>query len=273
VLDREAARISHETYNDWAWDYTDGLHDKLVAGAMIPVRDLDDAMAELNRVLKMGYRAVCLPSVLFDDIPNYNQPDWDPIFALCGEAGVPICLHTATGDMPIRAIRGPGAAVYNYTRLMNDAVNTICLLAAGGVLERNPKAKILLSEYGAGWLLALGERMDEAYFGHAPMVQPKLERLPSQIVREQVVLCLQNDLGALKTLREQGVETLVFATDYPHSEGTFPYSQELVDKILTETPHLTQEERESVLGLNAVKLFKIDMDKARNATMPERVAA
>ncbi|MCW1384886.1 amidohydrolase [Novosphingobium sp. KCTC 2891] len=273
VLDREAARISHEAYNDWAWEYTDGLHDKLVAGAMIPVINMDDAMAELDRVLKMGYRAVCLPSVLFDCTPNYNQPDWDPFFAVCGEAGVPICLHTATGDMPIRAMRGPGAAVYNYVRLMNDAVNSVCLLAAGGVLDRNPKARILLSEYGAGWLLALGERMDEAYFGHAPMVQPKLGRLPSQILSEQVVLCLQNDLGALKTLREQGVGSMVFATDYPHSEGTFPYSQELVDKILTETPHLTQEEREAVLGQTAVKLFKIDMDKARNAKMPERAAA
>lgn len=122
-----------------------------------------------------------------------------------------------------------------------------------------------MSEYGAGWLLALGERMDEAYFGHAPMVQPKLERLPSQIVREQVVLCMQNDLGALKSAREQGIETIVFATDYPHSEGTFPYSSELVDKILDENivPDLTREEREAVLGTTAIKLFKIDIEKAR----------
>jgi predicted TIM-barrel fold metal-dependent hydrolase len=273
ILDREAARISHEAYNNWAWEYTDGLRDKLVATAMIPVRDMDDALAETKRVLAMGYRTICLPSVVFEGTPNYNDPVWDPIFALCGEAGVPICLHTATGDIPIRPMRGPGAAIFNYTRLMNDAVNSICLLTAGGVLDRNPKAKILLSEYGAGWLLALGERMDEAYHGHAPMVQPKLERMPSQIVREQVVLCLQNDIGALKTLREQGLETVVFATDYPHSEGTFPYSMELVDRMFDDVPELTQEEREAVLGKTAVKLFKIDMDKARNAKMPDRAAA
>jgi predicted TIM-barrel fold metal-dependent hydrolase len=268
VLDPEAARLSARIYNDWAWEHLDGLREKLIPAAMIPVRDMGDAMAETRRVLAMGYRAICLPSVLFEGSPQYNDPAWDPIFALCGEAGVPIAIHTATGDLPIRAMRGPGAAVYNYARLMNDAVNCITLLTAGGVLDRNPKAKIVLAEYGAGWLLALGERMDEAYFGHAPMVHPKLKRLPSQIVREQVVLCMQNDVGALKTLRQQGVETVVFATDYPHSEGTFPYSMELVGRMFNEVPELTQQEREAVLGMTAAKLFKVDIAKARNVSVP-----
>jgi len=268
VHDPEAARLSARIYNDWAWDHLDGLREKLIPAAMIPVRDMDDAMAETRRVLAMGYRAICLPSVLFEGSPQYNDPAWDPIFALCGEAGVPIVIHTATGDLPIRAMRGPGAAVYNYTRMMNDAVNCITLLTAGGVLDRNPKAKIVLAEYGAGWLFALGERMDEAYFGHAPMVQPKLKRLPSQIVREQVVLCMQNDVGALKTLRQQGVETVVFATDYPHSEGTFPYSMELVGRMFNEVPELTQQEREAVLGMTAAKLFKVDIARARNVAVP-----
>jgi len=265
VLDREAARISHRTYNDWAWSYLDGLHEELVPAAMIPVRDMDDALAETKRVIELGYKCITLPSAVFDGTPQYNEPAWDPIFALCGEAAVPIAIHTATGNTPIRALRGPGGAVFNYTRLINDAINCVAMFVAGGVLDRNPKTKLLFAEYGAGWLLALGERMDEAYFGHAPMVQPKLQRLPSQIVREQVVLSMQNDVGALKTLRKQGLETVVFATDYPHSEGTFPYSMDLVGRMFDEVPELTQPEREAVLGLTAAKLFKLDLGKARSA--------
>lgn len=271
ITDAEALKETCRIYNDWAWNYLDGLREKLIAAAMIPHIDIDDAVAELERVIAMGYRTVMLPSVLPPDAPQYNDPVWDRVFAICAEKDIPVCIHTSSGFKNIRPMRGPGAAVYNYTTLMCDAINVITLLAAGGVLDRNPGAKILLSEYGAGWLLALGERMDEGYFGHAPMVQPKLQRLPSQIVREQVVLCLQNDLGALKTLREQGVETMVFATDYPHSEGTFPYSQDLVDKILDENqiPGLTREEREAVLGGTACRLFKIDPAKARAARLPE----
>jgi predicted TIM-barrel fold metal-dependent hydrolase len=270
ITNAEALKETCRIYNDWAWGYLDGLHDKLIAAAMIPHIDIDDAVAELNRVIAMGYRTVMLPSVLPPESPQYNDPVWDRVFSICAEHEIPICIHTSSGFKNIRPMRGPGAAVYNYTCLMNDAINVITILTAGGVLDRNPKAKILLSEYGAGWLLALGERMDEAYFGHAPMVQPKLNRLPSQIVREQVVLCMQNDLGALKSAREQGIETIVFATDYPHSEGTFPYSQELVDKILDEklVPELTREEREAILGGTACKLFKIDLEKARKAALP-----
>jgi len=183
------------------------------------------------------------------------------------KAGVPITIHTATGDLPIRAMHGPGAAVYNYTRLMSDAVNCITLLGAGGVLYRNPKARLVLAEDGAGWLLALGERMDEAYFGHAPMVHPKLKRLPSQTVREQAVLCMQNDVGALKTLCQQGDETVVFATDYPHSEGTFPCSMEIVGRMFNDVPELTQQEREAVLGMTAAKLFKLDIEKTRKTAL------
>jgi len=269
ITDAEALKHTCRIYNDWAWNYLDGLHEKLIAAAMIPHIDIDDAVTECERVIAMGYRTIMLPSVLPPESPQYNDPVWDRVFALCAKHELPICIHTSSGFKNIRPMRGPGAAVYNYTTLMCDAINVITLLTTGGVLDRNPGAKILLSEYGAGWLLALGERMDEGYFGHAPMVQPKLNRLPSQIVREQVVLCMQNDVGSLKTLREQGVETVVFATDYPHSEGTFPYSMELVGRMFDDVPELTQEERDAVLGLTACKLFKVDPDKARAARLPQ----
>ena len=272
ILDREAQRISARTYNDWAWAYTEGLRDTLVAAALLPFLDMDDTIAEAERVIAMGYRTVMIPSVLPPEAPQYNDPAWDRLFALCGEKEIPICIHTATGYKNVRPLRGPGAAAFNYTTLMCDAINCVAMLTCSGILDRNPKTKVVLSEYGAGWLLAVGERMDEAYFGHAPMVQPKLNRLPSQIVKDQIVLCMQNDVGALKTLREQGVETVIFATDYPHSEGTFPYSMELVDRMFDDVPELTQEEREAVLGMTGVKLFKIDVEKARNPVLPAHAA-
>ena len=273
ILDREAQRISARVYNDWAWDYTAGLRDKLVAAALLPFLDMDDAVAEAERVIAKGFRTVMIPSVLPPDAPQYNDPAWDRLFALCGEKEIPICIHTATGYKNVRPMRGPGAAAFNYTTLMCDAINCVALLTLSGILDRNPRTKLVLSEYGAGWLLAVGERMDEGYFGHAPMVQPKLKRLPSQIVKDQVVLCMQNDVGALKTLREQGVETVIFATDYPHSEGTFPYSMELVDRMFDDVPELTRQEREAVLGLTGAKLFKIDIRKAREARVPQRATA
>ncbi len=146
--------------------------------------------------------------------------------------------------------------MFNYTRQMNDAVDIITQLVGGGVLDRNPKAHILFAEHSAGWLWGLAERMDEVYKGHAPAIKPKLSRLPSQIIRDQVHCALQNDVGSVASRRGVGIDALLFATDYPHSEGTFPFSKDVVDKMMAENPDATMNDFIAILGGNAAKLFK-----------------
>ncbi len=179
-----------------------------------------------------------------------------PFFAYAGEKGVPLVFHTGVGDINIRALRGPGGALYNYTRQMNDAVEIITQLVAGGVLDRNPKAHILFAEHSAGWLWGLAERMDEVYNGHAPSISPKLSRLPSQIVRDQVHCALQNDTGSIATRRGVGIEALLFASDYPHSEGTFPFTRNVVDKMMAEHPDASMDDFVCCTGRQCGKAFQ-----------------
>lgn len=255
IMNREAALETARIYNDWAWDYTATVRDRLIPAAILPVQNLDDTLAEFKRVVGKGYAAVMLPPVLPDNMPNYNLPEWDPIFAYAGEVDVPLVFHTGTGNVNIIALRGPGGALFNYTRQMNDSVDVICMLVGGGVLDRNPKAKILFVEHGASWLMGVAERLDEVYQGHAPAVNPKLSRKPSEIIKDQVRCTFQNDIGALKTRSVVGTDALLFATDYPHAEGTFPVSRALVDRMFDDVPDITEQEKEAVLGVNAAKLF------------------
>jgi predicted TIM-barrel fold metal-dependent hydrolase len=98
--------------------------------------------------------------------------------------------------------------------------------------------------------------MDEAYIGHANSVDPKLSRMPSQIIRDQVHCSLQNDVGSSVAARSGvGLRALLFATDYPHSEGTFPFTNKVIEKMREQNPDLTAEELVEVLGGNAVKIF------------------
>jgi len=252
IADREGQREACRVYNDWAWDYCAPVRDRLVPAAMIPCVDFDDALAECQRAAAKGYAAFCL----WEGLNNYNDPRWDPIFAFAALEEIPIVFHTGVGDISIRALKGPGSAMYNYVRQMNDAVDIITQLVSGGVLDRNPAAHILFAEHSAGWLWGLAERMDEVYHGHAPAVHPKLTRLPSQIIRDQVHCALQNDVGSVATRKGVGVGALLFATDYPHSEGTFPFSKDVVARMRTENPDATLEEIVAILGGNAAKLFK-----------------
>ncbi len=252
ITDRDGQREACKVYNDWAWDYTAPVRDRLIPAAMIPCMDFDDALAECHRTAAMGYAAFCL----WEGLNNYNDSRWDPIFAFAASKDIPIVFHTGVGDINIRALRGPGSAMYNYVRQMNDAVEVITQLVAGGVLDRNPAAHILFAEHSAGWLWGLAERMDEVYHGHAPAVNPKLSRLPSQIIRDQVHCALQNDVGSVGTRRGVGIEALLFATDYPHSEGTFPFSKDVVARMMRENPDATMDDFVAVLGGNAANLFK-----------------
>jgi predicted TIM-barrel fold metal-dependent hydrolase len=264
IPNSEAAVKTAHLYNDWAWDYLEGYRDKLVPAAFLPLSSIDDCVNEIRRVAAKGFVAVMLPPSPPDSVPAYNNPEWDRVFAACADADVTIVSHTATGKVPLKAASGPGGALFNYTRQMNDAIECITLLIGGGVLDRNPKARIMFAEVGAGWLLGLAERMDEVYFGHAPYIQPKLSRLPSQILRDQVYSSFQNDTGCLAIRKLLGLKNMLFASDYPHSEGTFPHTQDVIKSMFDKVPDLTDDEKAAVLGLNAATLFR---------TSPEQVAA
>jgi len=110
----------------------------LIPAAMIPCLDFEDALAECQRVADKGFAAFCL----WEGLTNYTDARWDPIFALAAEKGIPLVFHTGVGDINSRALKGPGGALYNYTRQMNDAVDVITQLVAGGVLDRNPGVKL-----------------------------------------------------------------------------------------------------------------------------------
>ena len=251
IGDREGERVAAQIWN-WAWEYTEPLRDRLIPAAVIPSHDFDDALAECKRTAEMGYAAFAI----FEGLNNYNDPRWDPIFAFAGEAGIPIAFHTGFGDISLRPINGPGGAVFNYTRQMNDAIDIITQLVAGGVLERNPKAHIVFAEHSAGWLWSLAERMDEVYIGHSNSVEPKLKRMPSEIVRDQVHSAFQNDTNSTMAIRKGiGTSALMFATDYPHSEGTFPFTGEVIRQLRANNPEVTPEELVEMLGGNAARLF------------------
>ncbi|RQH04887.1 amidohydrolase family protein [Paraburkholderia dinghuensis] len=266
ITDAEAVRTASRVYNDWAWDYLDGLRNKLVPTALIPTVNMEDALAELEYVIQKGYRAVTLPISNVDSMPKYNDPAWDPFVARCAQAGIPLCFHTGVGQVTLRALKGPGGALYNYTRQMNDAVDVIAQMVGGGVLDRHPSAHILFAECGAGWLYGLAERMDEVYYGHAPAISPKLSRKPSDIVRAQVHCAVQNDTGAFSTIQGLTTENFLFATDYPHSEGTFPRSMQVVEQARAANPGLTEEQWAAVLGGNASRLFGITREAVERET-------
>ncbi len=260
--DPELELATAQIYNDWNASFFAAHLDRFVRCGVLPVRRFEHTLAELARLGRRGYTAAMLPCATPPGIPAYNDPAWDPVFARMGELGIAAVLHSGTGLEDVIVERGPGAAVINYTRQMTDAENALLALVAGGVLDRNPRAQVAVIESGASWLAALAERMDEVYAAHAIFVQPKLSLRPSEILRRQVKCSFQSDRACILARAVTGHEAILWASDYPHNEGTFPRSREVI-RGLFEGVEISERERADILGGNARRLFRFDAPAAR----------
>ncbi|MET0249366.1 MAG: amidohydrolase family protein [Sphingobium sp.] len=263
----EAEAASARLYNDWNADFLGGHTDRFVRCGMLPVLDFSNTLAELNYLAGKGFTAAMLPASTPPHLPKYNDERWDPIFAKASELGIVFVLHTGTGLESVVVERGPGAGIINYTNQMLDAQKTIMYLVSGGVLDRNPKAKVAVIESGASWLAALAERMDEVAVAHANFVFPKLSRAPSAIIDDQVWASFQHDRACIVAAQAglPGARNVMWGSDYPHAEGTFPVSRRIVEHLfdgLSVSDHV----RRDILGLNAARLFRIDPVVATSET-------
>jgi predicted TIM-barrel fold metal-dependent hydrolase len=262
--DPEAEMASCQIYNDWNHKFFGDNLNRFVRCGVLPVRDFANTTAELRRLAALGFTAAMLPGAMPEGVAKYNDEAWDPIFRLAGELGVVFVMHTGTGLQSVTSERGPGGAIINYSMQMNDAITSAQYLVAGGVLDRNPQAKVAFIESGASWLTALAERMDEVSVAHAPFVRPKLTRRPSQIIDDQVWASFQHDRACLLSTRLPGGRNVMWASDYPHNEGTFPHSRRITEELF-DGIDVGEETKRDVLGYNAARLFRFDPVVATSA--------
>jgi predicted TIM-barrel fold metal-dependent hydrolase len=258
IEDGELALACARVYNDWVIQQFGTYRDTFVPAAALPMRDVAETMDEFRRVLELGYRAVMLPTVTPGPL-RYNDPALDPIWALAEERRIPIAFHIATGHSPVFE-RGAGAAVINYTKLSFLTQELVAYLVCSGALDRHPGLRISVIEAGASWIAGLGERMDESYDAHRFYVRPLLSRKPSEILHNQVLATFQFDRACLRSIGITGHKCLVWASDYPHMEGTFPNSQAVVDKLF-DGVQLSDSVKADILGGNAAELFGIKPSK------------
>ena len=255
--DAEAA--SARLYNDWNDAFLGGHPHRFVRCGMLPVLDFSNTVAELGYLASKGFTAAMLPAVSPPNLPKYNDPQWDVVFAKGAQLGIVFVMHTGTGLETVVVERGPGAGIINYSNQMMDACTSAMYLVAGGVLDRNPGARVAFIESGASWLVALAERMDEVCEAHANFVFPKLSRKPSQIIDDQVWASFQHDRACITAAAAglSGAKNVMWGSDYPHAEGTFPISRPIQEQLF-ENLSVPATVRADILGLNAARLFRID---------------
>lgn len=261
--DAEFSQAQFAVYNNWAADLTSGHRKRMKVAACVATANIDSAIAEIARVAKLGYDVVTIPcKPVFGPSnaadPNYNLPEYDPLWAAIQDHDMAIAFHVSTGMDP-RASRGNGGAIVNYVvHSMSPTAEPIANLCASGVLDRFPKLRFATIEAGCGWVPWFLESMDEAYRKHHMWVRPRLKHgLPSDYYRAHAGASFAEDPIGMRLVEECGLEmNFVWGNDYPHHEGTFPHSAEAIERQMT---HLKDKTRAQLLGLNAARLFKFEI--------------
>jgi predicted TIM-barrel fold metal-dependent hydrolase len=243
VKDPELGLTCLRAYNDYLldeWCATDPS--RLYGAVILPLHDIDLAVAELQRVALKGARALAFsenPTVL--GLPSVHTDHWEPLWSAVEEIGIPVCMHIGSSSRLVTTSSDAPPTVLVTCNGINSMLAGIDWLLSG-ILERHD-LNVILSEGGAGWVPYILERADKAF--HDPRIKPNLaigqtskggDIPPSQLFREHMYVCLVDEQFALRSLGDIPVDNLLFEGDFPHGDGLWPHNRAYLEKALANVP-------------------------------------
>lgn len=229
IKDAELSRAVARGWNEWAVDDFMSQQNRIFTPAIVPLVEVGDAVREVEWAAERGFQSIFLPCTMPAD-KEWGLDIWEPLWSAADAHNMVLAYHIGTGGETV-VYRGPGGAVVNYMETTYPGMRVISHLVASGALDRHPDLKVLVAEGGAGWVPAIGDRMDEAYRQHGMFVRPRLNRLPSEIVRQQVYTSFQHDISAVQIIENTHYDNVMWGDDYPHLEGTYGHTQETLHQL------------------------------------------
>jgi predicted TIM-barrel fold metal-dependent hydrolase len=229
INDAELSRAVARAWNEWSLEEVMSWQKRIFTPAIVPLVEPADAAAEVEWAAEQGFQSIFLPCTMPAE-KDWGLDLWEPLWSAADAHDMVLAYHIGTGGENV-VYRGPGGAVVNYMETTYPGMRVVSHLVAGGALDRHPDLKVLIAEGGAGWVPAIGDRMDEAYRQHGMFVRPRLNRLPSEIVRQQVYASFQHDISAVQIIEDTQYNNVLWGDDYPHLEGTYGHTQETLHQL------------------------------------------
>ena len=246
-----------EAFNRWLeddWGYA--FADRIFAAPLLSLRNVDLAVAELDRLLTLGARVISLrPGPAFGHSPA--DPMFDPFWARANESGITVLFHGGetrytqyltdwgesgnTESFRITSFRSLSSA--------NPLQDTMASMLALGLFARFGRLRIGSIENGSDWVFHLFEKLTKA-FGQTPFLFPED---PRETFRRHIWISpfYEDQLASLRDL--VGVDRIVMGSDYPHVEGLAEPASYIKD---LENFGYTPDQCEKVMFANGVGLSR-----------------
>jgi predicted TIM-barrel fold metal-dependent hydrolase len=261
--DKEVALACVRAYNDWmVEEWCGDSGGRLIPLCLIPLWDVDLAVAEIRRNAARGVRAVCfseIPTHL--GLPSIHTGYWDPFFAECEATGTVVNMHIgSSSQMPAASPDAPPAV--QATLSFNNAMASMTDFLFSGVLVKYPRLKLAYSEGQMGWVPYALERADDVWREHRAWggVRDLIPEPPSTYYYRQIYCCFFRDKHGVASLDTVGVDNATFETDYPHVDSTWPDTAAVAaDHMAGLAPDVIYK----VLRGNAIRMLQLDLGRER----------
>ncbi len=268
--DYERRRAGIQAHNRWLEDFCGRSPERRAGIGQIFINDIDDAIEDVTWIKEHGLRGgVLLPNIPPDVtwIKPLNHPDYDRLWAACQDLEVPVNVHGGTGSPAYAPF--PSSALIMLAEVEHYHKRPLLFLLLSGVFERFPRLKFVMTEAGCAWLPPLLARLDDTLqqvrdTGRMGELRFKpeqtLPRSATDYFQQNVWLGVSfpkiADAEAARTTL--GIDRFMWGSDYPHDEGTYPYSKLALRQVFHEWPEPAMRK---VLAQNAAALYGFDLAK------------
>ncbi|MER5985800.1 amidohydrolase family protein [Streptomyces sp. NPDC001787] len=258
LADGDFQRACFRAYNDWLADYVRYAPERLAGLGLISLWDTEEAVRELRRCHGLGLRgaAVWASAPAERDFAGAAN---DAFWREAQELGMPVSMHCLSGyrDSPrLFDYATPMGRIQRNMAYPEEMTHTLTDLIFSGVLQRFPGLHVVLAENDIGWIAYHLLHADRIYDKLGPALRTDLTMPPSDYFRRQVHATFTEDEVGVLTMRRLGADNFLWGSDYPHYEGSWPHSAQVLDRGLADAGEAA---REQVTSGNCARLYRFDL--------------
>ena len=267
IPDTDLCSATMRAYNDFIAEFCSADPARLKGIGLVNVDDPSEAVTEMKRIRDIGLSGMMI-TVLPPADRAYDHPMYEDVWSAAVDLDLPISMHVATGRSLLSASTSQTsvqqgvteAAFYLQDHFVRKSIGEMIF---SGVFMRHPDLRVGSIEHEVCWAPFFLFQADYVYTDR-PVRGDWLRfpdgTLPSDYFKRNVFMSFQEDRVGMRVRDVVGVEGLMWGSDYPHTESTFPRSREITGEILADVP---AEEQAMILRDNTARLYGFDLDAIR----------
>ena len=252
IVDTVLQSSCYAAWNDWAVEEFNAVApDRLCALAFLPGHSPDAAAAELERSAGLGHRGAIIDVFAID----VGDRAWDRLWKAAEDTGLPISFHLKGGTSSTLSYQmGKWQSAAFATVLPLQLDEPLATMMFCGALERHPGLTLVLAESGVGWLPYFLARADLEWHSLRDKIDDFTAIPPSELFHRQVMATFEEDALGTDLIPLLGADSCMWASDYPHTDSTFPNSRQAIEETLGA---LSDDDRRKLTVTNCAELYDL----------------